>query len=64
MTRFYVEREPGLRESIGALAVALGVAAATFYLVRTLLSREAVESRAPAEDERPALPPGTPSEEA
>ncbi len=44
MTRFYVEREAGTRENVGALAVTLGVAAVTFYLVRAFLAREPVES--------------------
>lgn len=44
MTRFYLEREAGARENVGALAVTLGVAAVTFYLVRAFLVREPVES--------------------
>jgi len=52
MTRFFVPREAGPRETMGALAVALGVALVTgslsFYLVRMLLARDSLESRAPA----------------
>ena len=44
MTRFYVEREAGTRENVGALAVTLGVAAVTFYVVRAFLAREPLES--------------------
>ncbi len=44
MRRFYLEREAGTRENVGALAVTLGVAAVTFYLVRAFLVREPVES--------------------
>ncbi len=49
MTRFYMKREPGPRENVGALAVTLGVAAATFYVVRAFLSREPLESGASAD---------------
>ena len=47
MTRFYVQRESGIRETVGALAVALGVGGVSFYLVRMLLAREDLESKAP-----------------
>ena len=47
MTRFYVHREAGTRETMGALAVALGVGGLSFYLVRMLLAREDLESKAP-----------------
>ena len=47
MTRFYVHREPGLRETLGALAVALGVGAVSFHCVRMLLAREGLEREAP-----------------
>ncbi len=47
MTRFYVKREAGIRETVGALAVALGVGSLSFYLARMLLAREGVESEAP-----------------
>ena len=47
MTKFYVQKEAGAGETVGALAVALGVGGVTFYLVRMLLAREAVESKAP-----------------
>ena len=46
MTRFYLEREAGTRENMGALAVTLGVAAVTFYVVRAFLAREPLESGA------------------
>ena len=51
MTRFYVQREAGIRETVGAVAVALGVGGLSFYLVRMLLAREDLESKAPT---RPA----------
>lgn len=47
MTRFYVQREAEIRETIGALAVAVGVGGLSFYLVRLLLARENLESKAP-----------------
>ncbi len=47
MTRFYVHREPGPRETLGALAVALGVGAVSFYFVRMFLAREGLEREAP-----------------
>jgi hypothetical protein len=47
MTKFYVQKEAGTGETVGALAVALGVGGVTFYLVRTLLAREGVESKSP-----------------
>ncbi len=47
MTRFYVQREAGVRETVSALAVALGVGGLSFYLVRMLLAREDLESNAP-----------------
>ncbi|GMR12345.1 MAG: hypothetical protein BMS9Abin29_0534 [Gemmatimonadota bacterium] len=53
MTRFYIEREPGTRDNVGALAVTLGVAAVTFYLVRAFLAREPVESGGAALHEPP-----------
>jgi hypothetical protein len=47
MSRFYRRRPPGPRENLGAALVAtglaLGVATVSFYLVRTFLSREALE---------------------
>lgn len=48
MTRFYVRREAGIRETVGALAVALGVGGLSFYLVRMLLARDQLETEAPA----------------
>jgi hypothetical protein len=51
MTGFYVPREARTRETVGAVAVALGVAVSvgnlSFYLVRMLLAREHMESKAP-----------------
>lgn len=40
MTRYFRPRPPRLRETALAAAVAAGVAAATFYLARTLLARD------------------------
>ena len=48
VTKFYVQREAGIRETVGALAVALGVGGLSFYLARRLLAREDLESKAPA----------------
>ncbi len=62
MTRFYVKREAGIREMVGALAVALSVGSLSFYLARMLLAREGVESEAPprlAEDPRRSRPTGS-----
>ena len=47
MTRFYVPRKAGARETMGALAVALGVGGLSFYLVRMFLARENLETKAP-----------------
>ena len=47
MTRFYVQSEAGIRETVVALAVALGVGGLSFYLARMLLAREDLESTAP-----------------
>ena len=47
MTRFFVRKEAGIRETVGALAVALGIGGLSFYLVRMLLAREDLESKAP-----------------
>ena len=47
MTRFYVQSEAGIRETVTALAVALGVGGVSFYLVRMLLAREHLQSTAP-----------------
>ena len=57
MTRLYVRPGPGPRETLGALAVAIGVGAVSFYFVRMCLGREALESEAPA---LPAKASGTP----
>ena len=46
MTGFYVPREARTRETVGAVAVALGVAVSVGYLVRMLLAREHMESKA------------------
>ncbi len=47
MTRFYVKREAGIRETVSAVAVALSVGGLSFYLARMLLSRDNLESKAP-----------------
>ncbi len=47
MTRFYVPRKAGARETMAALAVALSVGGLSFYLVRMLLAREGLESTPP-----------------
>ena len=49
MTRFYLPRKAGARETMGALAVALGVGGLSFYLVRMFLARENLESEAPSQ---------------
>ena len=46
MTRFYVKREAGIRETVSALAVALSVGGLSFYLTRMLLARDDLESKA------------------
>ncbi len=48
MTSFYVPREARVRETIGALAVALAVGGLSFYLVRMLIARDALETKAVA----------------
>lgn len=48
MTRFYVPRQAGARETMGALAVALSVGSLSFYLVRMFLTRENLETDPPA----------------
>jgi hypothetical protein len=47
MTRFFVRREAGIRETVGAVAVAVGVGGLSFYLARMLLARQDLESKAP-----------------
>ncbi len=47
MTRFFVRREAGIHETVGALAVALGIGGLSFYLARMLLARDDLESKAP-----------------
>ncbi len=47
MTRFFVRREAGIHEMVGALAVGLGIGGLSFYLARMLLAREDLESKAP-----------------
>jgi len=46
MSRFYIRKDPGPRETLGAGLVAagaaLGVAAVSFYLTRILRSREVI----------------------
>ncbi len=54
MTGFYLPRKAGARETMGALAVALGVGGLSFYLVRMFLARDRLETKAPA---RPASAP-------
>ena len=46
MTRFYVKREAGIRETVSALAVALSVGGLSFYLTRMLLARDDLEFKA------------------
>jgi hypothetical protein len=60
MSPYYVRKDPGLRENLGAglasAGLALGVGAVTFYLLRLFLAREPLEPlppRAPAGE----LPP-------
>ena len=48
MTRFFVRGEAGIRETVGALAVGLGIGSLSFYLARMLLAREDLESKAPS----------------
>ena len=48
MTRFYVSRKAGAPETMGALAVALGVGGLSFYLVRMFLARDNLETETPA----------------
>lgn len=57
MTRLYVRQRPGPKETLGALAVALGVGAVSFYFVRMFLGREGLEREAPS---LPAKSSGTP----
>ena len=47
MARIYVRADPGGREILGSLAVAVGVGALSFYVARMLLSREGLESTPP-----------------
>ncbi len=49
MTRFYVQKEAGIRETVSAMAVALGVGGLSFYLVRMFLARDNLESKAPSQ---------------
>ena len=54
MSRFYVQREPGTGDTLAALALAIGVGGLSYYLVRMLLARDELESKAP-----PSLAPGS-----
>ncbi|HIF05529.1 MAG TPA: hypothetical protein EYQ64_00850 [Gemmatimonadetes bacterium] len=56
MTRFYMQREPGARDTLAALALAIGVGGVSYYLVRMLLAREALESQPPPALERGPRP--------
>lgn len=60
MSPFYRRTTPGVRENLGAALVAagtaLGVAAVSFYLVRTFLAREAIEPRSPSSPEKAVGP--------
>jgi len=47
VSRFYLRRDSGPRENLGAAAVALGVGTAVFYVVRMLLAREGLDREAP-----------------
>jgi len=46
MTRFHVQREAGISETVSALTIALGVGGLTFYLTRMFLARENLEYHA------------------
>ena len=62
MTRFFVRGEAGIRETVGALAVGLGIGSLSFYLARMLLAREDFESKAPphvVRDPEPRQPAGS-----
>jgi hypothetical protein len=48
MSRYYVHRDPGPREILGSLAIALGIGGLSFYLARAFLSREGLESTPPS----------------
>ena len=73
MTRFYVPRKAGTRETMGALAVALGVGGLSFYFARMLFARDNLETKAvasvasepgrrPGTEGKPGRRPGTESE--
>ena len=47
MSRFYVQREAGTRDTLAALALAIGVGGLSYYLVRMLLARDELESKGP-----------------
>ncbi len=47
MSRFYLRRDPGPHENLGAVAVAFSVGAVVFYFVRMILAREGLEREAP-----------------
>jgi len=47
MTGFYAPRKARTRETVGAVAVAVGVGSLSFYLTRMLFAREHMEPKAP-----------------
>jgi hypothetical protein len=52
MTGFYVRRDARVRETVGAVAVAVSVGGLSFYLARMLLARKHMESKAPPRVDR------------
>jgi hypothetical protein len=50
MSRVYVRREGGRRETLGALAISIGAALASFYIAKLLLTREGFELEAPSRE--------------
>ena len=47
MSRFYLRRDLGPRENLGALAAALGVGVVTFYCLRLVLGCVGFDRKAP-----------------